>query len=154
MFRHLLVPTDGSDLADGTLARAVSLAAEAGARITFVHAQESFLSRPEAGLYGESLVLDPSVAQQFSQAEHDYSSHVLDRARAAAEEAGVPCSTVLSSNPVIHEAILAAASEAGCDLIVMASHGRRGLAGLLLGSETQRVLLHSSLPVLVLRRGG
>jgi hypothetical protein len=64
----------------------------------------------------------------------------------------VTCSTLASANPVIHEAILEGASAEGCDLIFMASHGRRGLAGLLLGSETQRVLSHSSLPVLVYRK--
>ena len=153
MFRHLLVPTDGSDLADGTIRRAVSFASEDGARITFVHARESFLVRPEAGLYGEALALDPAVADQFSRAEQDYTVSVLARARAVAEEAGVPCSTVAAANPVIHEAILETAAAEGCDLIFMASHGRRGLAGLLLGSETQRVLLHSSLPVLVYRKG-
>ena len=153
MFRHLLVPTDGSDLADGTIRRAVSFAREAGARITFVHAQESFMVRPEAGLYGEALSLDPSVADQFSRAEEDYTVSVLARARAVAEEAGVACATVAAANPVIHEAILQTAAAEGCDLIFMASHGRRGLAGLLLGSETQRVLVHSSLPVLVYRKG-
>ncbi|MFM7268448.1 MAG: universal stress protein [Cyanobium sp.] len=154
MFRHLLVPTDGSDLADGSVRRAVSFAREAGACITFVHAQESFLVRPEAGLYGEALALDPSVAEQFNRAEQDYSASVLERARAVAEEAGVPCRTVISTNPVIHEAILETAASSGCDLIFMASHGRRGLAGLLLGSETHRVLVHSSLPVLVYRKPG
>jgi len=149
MFRHLLVPTDGSDLADGTIRRAVSFASEAGARITFVHALESLLMRPEAGLYGVSLALDPAITDQFSRAEHDHAASLLERARAQAEAAGVPCSTVASSNPLIHEAILETAAERGCDLIVMASHGRRGLAGLLLGSETQRVLVHSALPVLV-----
>ncbi|MFM7413535.1 MAG: universal stress protein [Planctomycetota bacterium] len=152
MFRHLLVPTDGSDLADGTVRRAVSFAREAGAQITFVHAQESFLVRPEAGLYGEALTLDPGVAEQFNRAEQEYTASVLERARAVAEEAAVPCQTVASTNPVIHEAILETAAASGCDLIFMASHGRRGLAGLLLGSETQRVLVHSSLPVLVYRK--
>jgi nucleotide-binding universal stress UspA family protein len=99
MFRHLLVPTDGSDLADGTVRRAVSFAKEAGARITFVHAQESFLVRPEAGLYGEALALDPHVAEQFNRAEQDYTVAVLARARAVAEEAGVACATDRRGQP-------------------------------------------------------
>lgn len=152
MFRHLLVPTDGSDLSEGTIRRAVVFAAESGARITFVHAQESFLARPQAALYGESLALTPAVAEEFSRAEQDYTASLLARARAVAEAAGVACGTVASLNPVVHEAILETAAAEGCDLIFMASHGRRGLAGLLLGSETQRVLVHSPLPVLVHRQ--
>jgi nucleotide-binding universal stress UspA family protein len=152
MFRHLLVPTDGSDLSDGTIQRALSFARDAGARITFFHAKESFLTHIDGAMYGEPMVLDPTVADQFARAEDDYTGSVLERARALAEEGGVECATVSSDNPVIYEAIIEAAREQGCDLIFMASHGRRGLAGLLLGSETQRVLTHSDLPVLVFRK--
>lgn len=152
MFRHLLVPMDGSDLSDGTIAAAVRFAREAGAEITFFHVRQSFLSKGEMALYGESLVLDPTVAETFSRAEADYSASLLSRARAIAEEAGVSCATVEGWNPVIHQGIVEAAESSGCDLIFMASHGHRGLAGLLLGSETQRVLTHTRLPVLVYRR--
>lgn len=151
MFRHLLVPTDGSELSDSTLRRAIRFAREVGARITVVHAREHLLARADAGLYGETLVLDPAVADQFAGAEEAFTTWLLERAGALAEEAGVPCHTIVSDNPVIHEAILETAAAEGCDLIFMASHGRRGLVGLLLGSETQRVLAHSTLPVLVHR---
>lgn len=152
MFRHLLVPTDGSDLSDGTVQRAVSFAREAGARITFFHAKESFYTAMDGAVIGEPMALDPSLSEQFSQAENDYTDSVLGRARAMAEEAGVACATTSSESPVIYEGIIEAARRCGCDLIFMASHGRRGLAGFLLGSETQRVLTHSELPVLVYRK--
>ncbi|MCP9785508.1 universal stress protein [Cyanobium sp. N5-Cardenillas] len=152
MFRHLLVPTDGSDLSDGAIRRAVSFARETGATITFLHVLANLSMPPQGSLYGDPVLLDPAVVAQFSRAERAYAAGLLERARALAEEAGVRCDTAVGEHPVVHEAIIEAASRHGCDLIFMASHGRRGLAGLLLGSETQRVLTHSDLPVLVFRR--
>jgi nucleotide-binding universal stress UspA family protein len=152
MFRHLLVPTDGSDLSDGTIRRAVDFARDAGARITFFHAKQSVLSHSDLALYGEPLVLDPSVVEQFARAEDDHAEALLADARAIAEREGVSCDTDCGGNPIVYEGIVEAAERHGCDLIFMASHGRRGLAGFLLGSETQRVLTHSPLPVLVFRR--
>ena len=149
MFRHLLVPTDGSDLAEATVARAVQIAQETGAQITFFHAQDSPYAHPEVSLFGEGMVLDPAISARFAQVLAGQAEQVLGQARRQAEAAGVPCESHTTINPTIYEAILAAASERGCDLIVMASHGRRGLAALLLGSETQRVLTHASIPVLV-----
>lgn len=152
MFRHLLVPTDGSDLSDGTICRAVSFAREAGATITFLHVLANLAMPPQASIYGDPVLLDPAVVETFSQAERAYAASLLQRARAMAEEAGVHCDTVVGDHPVVYESIIEAANRHGCDLIFMASHGRRGLAGLLLGSETQRVLTHTDLPVLVFRR--
>jgi nucleotide-binding universal stress UspA family protein len=154
MFRHLLVPTDGSDLSDGTIRRAVSFAREAGATITFLHVLANLAMPSQGSLYGDPVLLDPAVVEHFIQAERAYADELLERARALAEEAGVPCDTAVGEHPVVYEAIIGAATRHGCDLIFMASHGRRGLAGLLLGSETQRVLTHSELPVLVFRRPG
>ncbi|MCP9900729.1 universal stress protein [Cyanobium sp. Cruz CV13-4-11] len=152
MFRHLLVPTDGSDLSDGTIRRAVSFAREAGASITFLHVLANLAMPPQGSLYGDPVLLDPTVVAKFSQAERSYAAALLERARALAEKAGVPCDTAVGDHPVVYEAIIEAATSHGCDLIFMASHGRRGLAGLLLGSETQQVLTHTDLPVLVFRR--
>jgi nucleotide-binding universal stress UspA family protein len=152
MFRHLLVPIDGSDLSDGTIRRAVSFAREAGGTITFLHVLANLAMPPQASIYGDPVLLDPAVVEKFSQAERAYAASLLERAQAMAEEAGVRCDTAVGHHPVVHEAIIDAASRHGCDLIFMASHGRRGLAGLLLGSETQRVLTHTDLPVLVFRR--
>ena len=152
MFSHLLVPTDGSDLSEDTVCQAVSFARDTGATITFFHALASLAMPPHASLYGDPVLLDPAVVEQFSRAERAYGASLLDRARAIAEVAGVSCDTDLGEHPVVCEAIIEAATRHGCDLIFMASHGRRGLSGLLLGSETQRVLTHTSLPVLVYRR--
>jgi nucleotide-binding universal stress UspA family protein len=151
MFRHLLVPTDGSDLSDETIRQAVSFARAIGATITFFHALANLAMPPHASIYGDPVLLDPAVVEQFSRAEHAYAESLLGRARAIAEEAGVLCTTDMGEHPVVHEGIIDAATRHRCDLIFMASHGRRGLSGLLLGSETQRVLNHTSLPVLVYR---
>lgn len=149
MFKHLLVPTDGSDMSRAAVDRAVSLAREAKAQITFFHAQDSFFGRPDVAIYGEGLALDPALSEQFRKANAEFAQALLDDAREKAAAAGVECSGDTVVNPLIHEAILDAATRHGCDVIVMASHGRRGLAGLLLGSQTQRVLTHASIPVLV-----
>lgn len=147
MFKHILVPTDGSPLSQGTVARAVSFAKDAGARITFFYAQPDF----PMPIYGEGALIDPTTPEQFSKAAADEARRILDAARAAADEAGVASDTDTVVNEVPYEAVIDAAERHGCDLIFMASHGRRGIAGLLLGSETQKVLTHSKIPVLVYR---
>jgi len=152
MFRHLLVPTDGSDLSDGTIRKAVNVARGDGARITFLHVRQSLPITSQVTFYSDTALFDPAIAQQFIEAEGHYSQSVLDKARAIAVAEGVPCATLTSDNPLIYAAIIETAEQEGCDLIFMASHGRRGLAGLLLGSETQRVLTHANLPVLVYRK--
>jgi nucleotide-binding universal stress UspA family protein len=96
------------------------------------------------------LVLDPALSEQFSQANVRFASTILDKALEQARAEGVEASSETCVSPLVHEAILEAAERLGCDLIAMASHGRRGLAGLLIGSETQRVLTHARLPVLVI----
>ena len=149
MFQHLLVPTDGSEMSEDTVKRAVRFAKEAGAQITFFYAQESFYGRMDVALFGEGIAIDPSLSESFAQANSNYANAILNDARRQAETAGVMSSTTTTVHPVIYEAIIEAAIDNHCDLIFMASHGRRGLAGLLLGSETQRVLTHSRIPVLV-----
>ena len=109
--------------------------------------QPNFYGRPDVALYGEGLVLDPLLSEQFNKANAGTQS-VLAQAKAKASAKGFAAAGATSVNAVIYEAILEAASENGCDLIFMASHGRRRLAGLVLGSETQRVLTRD-LPVLV-----
>ena len=101
-------------------------------------------------LYGEGLVLDPLLSEQFSKANADFAASILDAAKEQARQQGVLADGDTCVNPVIYEAILEAAQEHHCDLILMASHGRRGLAALVLGSETARVLTHAQLPVLVI----
>ena len=151
MFRHLLVPTDGSERSEAAIRRAASLAAESGARITLVHVIESVLLPPQGSLFGDPVLADPGLPERLQQLERDRAQKLLARSRALVEAAGVACEAELLPAGVIHAAILEAAARHGCDLIFMASHGRRGLAGLLLGSETQRVLSQATLPVLVYR---
>ena len=147
MFKHILVPTDGSALSDSTVARAVSFAKESGARITFFYSQPDF----PMPIYGEGALIDPTTPEQFAKSAASEAEALLGKARSAAEAAGVACDSDTAVNEVPYEAIIDAADRHGCDLIFMASHGRRGIAGLLLGSETQKVLTHSKTPVLVYR---
>jgi nucleotide-binding universal stress UspA family protein len=147
MFKHLLVPTDGSSLSEATVARAVSFAKDANARITFFYAQPDF----PMPIYGEGALIDPTTPEQFAKSAAEEARTILEKARAMADEAGVVADSDTLVNEVPYEAIIDAADRHGCDLIFMASHGRRGIAGLLLGSETQKVLTHSKIPVLIYR---
>ena len=147
MFKNILVPTDGSDLSDSTVARAIAFAKDAGAKIVFFYAQPDF----PTPIYGEGALFDPTTPDQFSRAAAAEADKILTKAKAAAEADGVTAGGDSVVSEVPYEAIIAAAERNGCDLIFMASHGRRGLSGLLLGSETQKVLTHSKIPVLVYR---
>ncbi|MGC2857792.1 universal stress protein [Novispirillum sp. DQ9] len=150
MFKHLLVPTDGSPLSEDTVRRGIAFAAETGARITFFHSQ----AEPPFPIYGDGLGVDrddlrgPERAAQAAAAQADA---ILGRAKAAAEAAGVSADTEAGVTDTPYIGIIAAAERNDCDIIFMASHGRRGITGLLLGSETQKVLTHSKIPVLVYR---
>lgn len=144
MYHHLLIPLDDSTLATELARQAVLLAKSLGARVTFFHAQEDYGATSVAAL---ERVMWPSL---YNDRVAGDARAVLAKAAVVAREAGVEhdSMTVTSDRP--HEAILQTAESRGCDLIVIASHGRRGLRGLLMGSQTQNVLLQSSLPVLVL----
>ena len=144
MYRHLLVPLDGSRLATELARQSVLLAKSLGARITFFHAEEDYGSTSVAAL---ERVMWPSL---YNDKVAGDARAELAKAAVVAREAGVDHEllTVTSDRP--HEAILQAAESRRCDLIVIASHGRRGLRGLILGSQTQNVLQQASLPVLVL----
>jgi nucleotide-binding universal stress UspA family protein len=146
-FSHMLVAIDGSELSGQAVVRAIDLARTLGARITFFHADPG-LPGVLAG-FGEQL--DPSTVELLVNASHRQGSKILDEALAKAAAVGVAAAIETGINPLPHEAILAAAQRCSADLIVMASHGRRGLSALLLGSETQKVLTRSPVPVLVVR---
>lgn len=147
MFKHLLVPTDGSDLSAGAVTGAVQFAATNGARLTFFYAQPDF----PMPIYGEGALIDPTTPEQFAESAAAEAKKILDTAMAEAHAAGVTADTdtVVSESP--WEAIIAATQRNNCDLIFMASHGRSGLASLLLGSEAKKVLSHSTVPVLIYR---
>ncbi len=146
-YRHILVPTDGSEISERAVEQAVSLAAALGARLLLLHVQVSF----PISLVGVGELVEPSTVDALMAATQQRSETILGEAMARAAAAGVEAEQSLLVNPQPHQAILEEARTHGCDLIVMASHGRRGLEGLLIGSETQRVLTQSSCPVLVVR---
>lgn len=147
MFKHILVPTDGSPLSERAVSSAVSFAKDAGARITFFYARPDF----PLPIYGEGALIDPTTPEQFAKSAEEEARRILETAKSKADADGVTADTESVVNEVPYEAIIDAAQRHGCDLIFMASHGRRGIAGLLLGSETQKVLTHSKIPVLVFR---
>lgn len=146
MFKHLLVPTDGSALSQEAVSRAVTFAREAGARITFFCAVQ-----PAPKMYYGEAIFDSHTFSRFREKMLATANDILDAAESIGEEAGVQCRKVALVSEEPYEAIIEAANRNECDLIFMASHGRRGINALLLGSETQKVLTHSTIPVLVHR---
>jgi nucleotide-binding universal stress UspA family protein/hemerythrin-like domain-containing protein len=147
MYRHLLVPLDGSMLATELVRQAVLLAKSLGARITFFHAEED---RGASSVGALERVMWPSLNDDRLAGD---GRAVLAKAAVVAREAGVDNESLVVTSDRPHEAILQAAEARGCDLVVIASHGRRGLKSLLIGSQTQNVLQQASLPVLVLAAG-
>lgn len=147
MFKHILVPTDGSELSTDTVRRAIDFAHEAGARVTFFYAKPDY----PVSFYGEGALIDPTTPEKFAEMADAQARAILDTCIALATEQNVTSASRADTSDVPYEAIITAAEHAGCDLIFMASHGRRGISGFLLGSETQKVLTHSTIPVLVYR---
>jgi len=147
MFKHILVPTDGSELSQATAQRAISFAKEAGAKVTV------FFAKPEYPIayFGEGALIDPTTPEKFAEMAEQQSAEYLGAVQQQCAAAGVECATISATSDVPYEAIIEAAEQSGCDLIFMASHGRRGISGFLLGSETNKVLTHSKVPVLVYR---
>lgn len=144
MFKHILLPTDGSPASDRAIAQTVALAKEAQARITGLHVIQEF----HLLTYRVQMLED--MRDQFMREYQAQADAFLSTLRDAADKAGVPCETVCVTGEHPYETIVRMAEGKVCDLIVMASHGRKGITGFLLGSETQKVLSHSKKPVLVL----
>ena len=144
MYQRILVPTDGSDITAKAVATAISLAKLSGASISALCVKEPFP-------YSAISEMQPVPPQEFYDAQERIAAGRVKAVLDAAAAAGVVCegATVEALHP--WEAILDMAKQKGCDLVVMASHGRRGIAALLIGSETSRVLTHSPLPVLVVK---
>lgn len=149
MYAKILIPTDGSDLASQAVAKGLELARTLGAEALVVTVVEPF-HVVAYGVAGDAHQLQSSMRAYEAQTGA-HATRVLEAAEALAKDAGVPVSTrqLQSDHPA--EAIVRAAEEAGTDLIVMASHGRRGVAALMLGSQTTRVLTQTRITVLVLR---
>jgi nucleotide-binding universal stress UspA family protein len=146
MFKHLLVPTDGSGLSEAAILMAVGLARETQAKVTGVHVLPEF----HVLAYGTEMLVD--TEERFIRGAQQHADEYLNAIVKAAGESGVECDTVATTRAHPYEGIIWAAKQRGCDLIVMASHGRSGVRAVLLGSETQKVLTHSAIPVLVVRQ--
>ena len=149
MFKHILVPTDGSRLAARGVKAGVRLARALGAKVTGVYVKFPYLPQiyGEAALYG-GFANDEAAFRRIADAQ---AKKTLAAVAAEARRAGVRCALRSDTSSHPWEAILKAARAGRCDAIVMATHGRGGLGGLILGSETQRVIAHSKIPVLVTR---
>ena len=147
MFRNILVPTDGTALSRKAVKRAVQLAREQKARVTGCYVGPPW--RPKGG--DESISYGTESPQQHSASIEKTARHFLDTVRREALKAGVPCKCVFGMGDYPYLEIVETAKRNGCDLILMATHGRRGISRLLLGSETSKVLAHSRVPVLVCR---
>lgn len=144
MYTRILFPTDGSEATDKALASATTLAKICGAEICVLSVKDPY---PFAAVSE----IHPIAPQEFLDAQDRAARACVQRALDAAAAAGVKASGSVVEAVHPWEAIVEQAQSSGCDVIVMASHGRRGIAALLLGSETTRVLTHTQLPVLVVR---
>jgi nucleotide-binding universal stress UspA family protein len=143
MFKKMLVPTDGSTLSELAIAKAIEFAKSLNAEVYGFHVAPDYALQ----IHG----VDVSSSSRFREFADNEARNYLAVVQAKAKEAGVHCTTDFEVNSSPYRAIIDTAKKQNCDVIFMASHGRRGLSGLLLGSETQKVLTHCSIPVLVFR---
>ncbi len=148
MYKKILVPIDGSDLSNAAIKNACAFAKEIAARIVFYHARPAYL--PDY-VSGEMIIGVVGADVAFINAMKKQANALLAKAAEEANLVGVACEKFSNEYFAPHEGIIAAAENKHCDLIFMASHGRRGASALLLGSETQKVLTHCRIPVLVYR---
>lgn len=145
MFKQILLPTDGTVLSERAILAGIGLARVIGARVLGFTVIAPF----------RTLTLDSGMLEEteavYRRSARERAMHQLDFIAEAAQGAGVHCECESAVSDAPYQAIIDTAHERGCDLIVMASHGRRGVKAALLGSETQKVLVHSAIPVLVYR---
>ena len=147
MYHRILVPTDGSALSKKAIKSAVELAAAVGAEVVAVNV----VPRYPMSYFEGGITIAPTEVARLERSWAEQGQALADDVAKAAAKAGVSAKAVTVRSDLVAEAILAAARKHKCDLVVMASHGRKGLKRLLLGSETQHVLTHGNIPVLVLR---
>jgi nucleotide-binding universal stress UspA family protein len=146
MYKHILIPTDGSALSEMAIRHGIALARAIRAKVTALAVSPSFPLEVDPLMVGYT----PSPGQYARDTEARAEKY-LAVARVEAGIAGVPCETVHATQDHVYEAIIDTASKKGCDLILMASHGRKGISAFVIGSETYKVLSHSKIPVLVCR---
>ena len=144
MFKRILVPTDGSDITQKAVDTSIQLARSLGAEIHTLCVKEPFP-------YGAISEMQPTPPQEFFDAQERIAARNIELVKNACAQAGISCQASTVEGLHAWEEIIEHAKREGCDLLVMASHGRRGVSALLLGSETQKVLTHSAIPVLVVR---
>jgi nucleotide-binding universal stress UspA family protein len=148
MFKHILVPSDGSKLSEKAVKRAIEFAKQMGAHLTALHVTPEYRAMTDEGFLVPSSQM---LRKRFEDESAARAKKMLAAIEREAKAAGVACDTVAAANDAPYEEIVKQAKKRKCDLIMMSSHGRRGISGLLLGSETAKVLTHSTIPVLVYR---
>ena len=146
MFKHILISTDGSQLANKSAKAGIALAKALGARVTAYFAAE-----PSEPIFADGYAFNVKVIEALEQHVHEAGQKRVDVIGKMAKAAGVPCTLLVAKAPTAYEGIVDTAKKQKCDAIFMASHGRSGFAALLMGSVTQKVLAHSKLPVVVYR---
>lgn len=145
MYKHILIATDGSELAQKAIDQAFALAKAMQAKLTAVNVSEPWTSV----VYGEMAVGFP--VDEYEKGAAANAARILGDVAAAAKAQGISCETVHVRDEFPAEGIIETAKSRGCDLIVMSSHGRRGLTRLVLGSQANKVVTHSTIPVLICR---
>ena len=148
MYKHILLPTDGSRLAAKAVKQGIALAKALAANVTVLNVTPQFQMVIDEGFVLPNIV---DLQRRFDEQTAKQAKKIVDAISADARAARVKCAAVIDTSARPYEAILQHAKKAKCDLIVMGSHGRTGLASLLVGSETAKVLTHSKIPVLVVR---
>lgn len=146
MFKHILIATDGSPVANKAARAGIALATRLGAKVTAYSAVEQLQA-----VAFEGYAMDAKTIETFEEQAREAGRKRVDTIAKMAKAAGVPCASAVTKGSTIYEAIIEAAKKHRCDLIVMGSHGRRGMSRLIMGSVTQKVLAYTKLPVLVLR---
>ena len=147
MFKHILLPTDGSNLSNKAVKRGIEFARKIRARVTALHVTPEFKAFADEGF----APLSPALRKRLEDEARVRATKMLEAIARQARSRRVRCATLNVASDLPYQEIIATARKKKCDLIMMASHGRRGLSSLLLGSETAKVLLHSKIPVLVVR---
>ena len=147
MYTRILIATDGSPLSDKAVDHGLALAAQSGATVVDL----KVVPRYPRSYFEGGMPVDLNDARRIEKQWGDAAQAMVDSVKAEGGAQGVTVKAVVAKSDLVAEAVIAAAKKHKCDLIVMASHGRKGLKRLLLGSETQHVLTHSHIPVLVLR---
>jgi nucleotide-binding universal stress UspA family protein len=146
MFKHVLLPTDGSQVARKAIKAGVALAKELGAKVTAYYALDTV-----PYIYSNGHVISTAMLKDYEKRARERGAEYLADVEKAAKMAGIPCETLVTSPATPAQGIVAAAKRQKCDVIFMASHGRSELGSLLLGSVTQKVLAQTKVPVLVYR---